>query len=135
MNKVQSKFIAGRGRTLSFAKTKSTPGGKTVQSRDLMIIADMSGSIKRKEFHKMKVKLGEMIALICGTIGKTRQHNRIAVITFSKSIALNFDFKTYFDLKAVRETIMKIPQERSITCTGNALHFAHTYMFDPKSGK
>ncbi|XP_064608892.1 integrin alpha-X-like [Liolophura sinensis] len=109
-------------------------GGVTLLPRDLLFMIDMSGSISSSDWTTTKQKLAELIERLCGSIGRGPQNNRIAIITFSSRVVLNFNFKAHWTIDSVKNAILAMPQARGSTCTGDAFEYARQYMFEPDTG-
>ena len=86
---------------------------------DLVIALDESGSVGYQNFEIMKNFVEDLtshfVVSYCAT--------RVAVVTWSTRVTLEFDLNEYINNEGVKKGIRKIRYSGGLTATGNALNF------------
>ncbi|XP_078586744.1 matrilin-3-like [Branchiostoma floridae x Branchiostoma japonicum] len=96
--------------------------------RDLVLLLDMSGSIGAADFSSLKTDVAELLSYIC-PVGGMGSFHRVAVVTFSNSVVLNFNFHEATSLGQIQAKIYNLPYEGSGTRTADAINFVRTQVF------
>ncbi|XP_045158271.2 matrilin-3-like [Mercenaria mercenaria] len=83
-------------------------------TRDLVIIMDSSGSIRKGPFQDAKIQTSKLIGLLCPSdkpfdkvAGQPYQYNQAAMLTYSHIIQETFDFKRYSKTSNIQNAISK----------------------------
>jgi len=96
---------------------------------DLVIAMDESGSVGSSNFNVMKTLMKEIISRFVISYSTTR----VAVVTWSTNVTLEFDFNKHINNNGVKSGIDAITYNGGMTFTGNALNFIRNYVFSQSS--
>ncbi|XP_035673528.1 collagen alpha-1(XXII) chain-like [Branchiostoma floridae] len=99
-----------------------------VNKRDLVLLLDMSGSIGSTDFTSLKTYVAELLSYICPE-NEMGTFHRVAVVTFSSSVVLNFNFHEATSLGQIQASIHSLPYEGGSTRTADAINFVRTQVF------
>ena len=92
---------------------------------DLVIALDESGSVGSKNFEIMKRFVEEITSHFVVSNSATR----VAIVTWSTRVTLEFNFNKYINNEGVKKGIERIKYSRGWTATGDALNFIRKNIF------
>jgi len=100
---------------------------------DLVVALDESGSVGFSNFDIMKTFITDITSHFLVSYSATR----VAVVTWSTRVALEFDFSEYINNEGVKNGINGITYSGGWTATGDALYFIRNNLFSqsPSSAK
>ena len=126
--------MVGNERVL-FGDSNTIRGGRCCTDRlafaghpskiDLVIAMDESGSVGSRNFEIMKNFVEEIISHFVVSYSATR----VAIVTWSTRVTLEFDFNKYINYEGVKKGIERIQYSRGWTATGDALNLIRTSLF------
>ena len=96
---------------------------------DLVIAMDESESVGFSNFNIMKTLMKEIISHFVISYSETR----VAVVTWSTSVTLEFDFNKHINNNGVKSGIDAVTYNGGMTFAGNALNFIRNYVFSQSS--
>ena len=118
-----------RGRTASFTAGECCNDDKAFAGHpskvDLVIALDESGSVGFSNFEIMKTFIEDITSHFLVSQSATR----VAVVSWSTTVTLEFDFNKYINNEGVKRGINGISYSGGWTATGDALNFIRTNLF------
>ena len=96
---------------------------------DLVIALDESGSVGRSNFNTMKAFLKRIASHFVVSYSATR----VALVTWSTNVTLEFDNNEYINSDGVNNGIDDVVYNGGSTATGDALHLIRTSLFSQSS--
>ena len=98
---------------------------------DLVIALDESGSVGRSNFNTMKAFIKRIVSHFVVSYSATR----VALVTWSTSVTLEFDFDEHVNNDGVNNGIDNVVYNGGLTATGDALHLIRTSLFSQSSSR
>jgi len=96
---------------------------------DLVIALDESGSVGLSNFNIMKTFIKDIVSHFVVSYSATK----VALVTWSTSVTLEFDFNEYINNDGVKNGIDGVTYNGGWTATGNALNFIRNNLFSQSS--
>ncbi|XP_067929075.1 hemicentin-1-like [Watersipora subatra] len=97
---------------------------------DIAFLLDTSSSVYEPDFDKMKLFLADFMNLF--NVSETGQ--KIASLTFSDDVDVNFHFNDYDNIEAVKAAFLRIPMHLGGTQTAKAIRYARQELFVEMNG-
>jgi len=96
---------------------------------DLVIALDESGSVGPNNFNIMKTFIKDIVSHFVVSYSATR----VALVTWSTRVTLEFDFDEYINNDGVKSGIDSVTYNGGLTATGDALNFIRNNLFSQSS--
>ncbi|KAH3846289.1 hypothetical protein DPMN_088588 [Dreissena polymorpha] len=92
--------------------------------RDLLVVVDSSSGIHPGMFSIMKTQLSRLVKMLCLIPNPFDRYHRMALLQFSNTVRVVFDFNDKPSTDLVRQGIQSMSHMGGDRCIGNALEYA-----------